>query len=99
MKKLVPSLLLMMALVVPLILFWLLFTHFIFSTIVAALVSIVAGWALNLTWAFSTVNATQEEPAPDNSNFFPIALRFGWACPTVLVFLEWLIWHFTLGSA
>ena len=74
--------LLITALVLPVVLFWLLKSRTRLNGWVAAAISIAAGWTLNLAWA----SAAHESTA--------IAARFGWVCPTVLVALTWLVMRF-----
>ena len=75
--------LLVTALVLPVVLFWLLSSRARLNGLVAAGIAVAAGWALNFAWA----SAAHES--------VPIAARFGWACPAVLVFLTWLVLRFT----
>ena len=74
--------LLIIALVLPVVLFWLLKSHSRLNGWVAATISVAVGWALNFAWA----SAAHESTA--------VAARFGWLCPTVLVALTWLVMHF-----
>jgi len=79
--------LLIIALVLPVVLFWLLKSHSRLSGIVVAVIAVAAGWALNLAWA----SAAHESLA--------IAGAFGWLCPTVLVSITWLVWRFKKSRA
>jgi hypothetical protein len=74
--------LLLTALVLPVALFWLLKSRTRLSDLIAAAVAVVAGWAINLAWA----SVAHES--------IPIAARFGWVCPAVLVLLTWLVLRF-----
>ena len=74
--------LLITALVLPVVLFWLLKSRARLSGFVAAAISVAAGWALNFAWASTAHESTA------------IATRFGWVCPTVLVALTWLVMRF-----
>jgi hypothetical protein len=79
--------LLIAALVLPVVSFWLLKSRFRLGSPVAAAVSIAAGWALNFAWACVAHESTA------------IAGRFGWACPAVLVAITWLVWRFKTQRA
>ncbi|GAB3362030.1 hypothetical protein [Lysobacter tyrosinilyticus] len=76
------TVLLLAALTLPVVLFWLLKSRSRLSGLIAAAFAIAAGWALNLVWAF----AAHESLA--------IAGAFGWICPSILVGLTWLVWRF-----
>lgn len=76
------NVLLVIALGVPVVLFWLLKTRSRLNGWVAAAISIAAGWALNYAWASVAHESTD------------IAARFGWIRPTVLVALTWLVLFF-----
>lgn len=98
MKKLAATVLLTAALVSPVALFWLFLSRADLNILVAATMAVVVGWALNLAWAFTAGKPRHGNPAQAEGDFFAIAARFGWACPSVLVFLTWLVWHFTVRS-
>ena len=85
MEKFATTALLLTALVLPVVLFWLLRSRSRLNGLAAAAIAIATGWALNVAWAFTSQGGTTT---------LSIAMRFGWACPTVLVFLTWLVWHF-----
>jgi putative flippase GtrA len=74
--------LLLTALVLPVVLYWLLRSRVRLSDPIAAGVAVAAGWILNFAWAFAAHESTQ------------IAARFGWICPAVLVLLTWLVLGF-----
>jgi len=76
------TVLLLTALVLPVVLFWLLKSRSRLNVPVVAGIAIAVGWALNLAWA----SAAHESLA--------IAGAFGWVCPAVLVLLTWLVWRF-----
>lgn len=76
------TLLLIAALVLPVVLFWLLRSRTRLSNLTVVFVAVLAGWALNLAWAL----AAQESLA--------IAGALGWVCPAVLVLLAWMGWRF-----
>jgi hypothetical protein len=86
--------LLLAGLTVPIVLFVVLLSRSRLHPLFAAAVAVAAGWLLNVAWAF----AVQETAAKDASNAeagtLAIALGFGWVCPTVLVFLAWLVRRF-----
>jgi hypothetical protein len=98
MKKFTINLLLLTALVLPVVLFWLL-TRLDPNALTAAVIAVAAGWALNVAWAFAAGKATPTHPSQETSNFLSIAARFGWVCPSVLVLLTWLVLRFISGTA
>lgn len=73
------NVLLVIAIVLPVALFWLFKMRSRLNGLVAAAIAVAAGWALNFAWA----SIAHESP--------DIALRFGWICPAVLVALTWLV--------
>lgn len=79
--------LLVTALVLPVALFWLLKSRARMGNPAAVASAVAVGWALNLAWAFAADESTA------------IAAMFGWVCPTVLVFLTWLVWRFVKRRA
>jgi hypothetical protein len=85
MDKFVTTGLLLAALVLPVALFFLLRSRSRLHSLAVAAIAIATGWALNVAWAFSQANTGET---------LSIAMRFGWACPSVLVFLTWLVWRF-----
>ena len=93
--KFAATALLPIALALPVVLFWLLRSRARLSGPFAAAIAGAAGWALNVTWAFV---ATKAQPQA-NEETLSIAMRFGWVCPTVLVFLTWLVWRFKTRRA
>jgi len=76
------TILLLTALVLPIALFWLLKSRTSLSGPIAAAIAVAAGWGLNFAWA----SVAHES--------IPMAARFGWVCPTVLVLLTWLVLGF-----
>jgi hypothetical protein len=86
--------LLLTALVLPVVLFWLLRSRSRFNPQVAAALAVATGWALNVAWAFASQGGAANDPSQTNEDTVSIAMRFGWACPAVLVFLTWLVWRF-----
>jgi len=74
--------LLLLALVLPVALFWLLKSRSRLSGPIVAAIAVAVGWALNVAWA-STAHESLD-----------IAMAYGWACPAVLVAITWLVWHF-----
>ncbi|GAB3362021.1 hypothetical protein [Lysobacter tyrosinilyticus] len=93
MRKFFITLLLIVALALPVALFLLLWPHFHLSALVAAAIAIAAGWALNVAWTFASQSDVSAETSPGSGNTLSIAARFGWACPTVLVLLAWAAWR------
>ncbi|GAB3385051.1 hypothetical protein [Lysobacter fragariae] len=81
------TVLLLTALTLPVVLFWLLKSRSRPGGFIAATIAIASGWALNLAWAF----VAHESVA--------IAAAFGWVCPTILVGLTWLVWRFAKRRA
>jgi len=81
------TVLLLIAFLSPVALFWLLRTRTRLSGLVAAIVAIAAGWALNVAWA----SVAHESLA--------IAGAFGWVCPLVLVLLTWLFLRYAKRRA
>jgi len=81
------TVLLLTALVLPVVLFWLLRSRSRLNVLVVAGIAIAVGWALNLAWA----SAAHQSLA--------IAGAFGWVCPAVLVLLTWLVWRSTKRRA
>lgn len=81
-----PTVLLLVALVAPIALFSLLSPYMHLHVLLAAAISIAAGWALNVAWARSANK--------DDAKTISIATRFGWACPAVFVLVTWLAWRF-----
>jgi hypothetical protein len=95
MKKLIGNFLLVIALVLPVALFLMLYAHGLIATVVA----VAAGWASSVAWAYSAEGSNLEVPADPNQSYVSIAKRFGWACPTVIVLLTWVVWRFLLGHS
>lgn len=81
--------LLLMALVLPVVLFWLLRSRVRLRGMIAAAIAVAAGWALNVAWALVAARDAAQE-----GDTVAIAAGFGWLCPSVLVLLTWLAWHF-----
>jgi predicted membrane-bound spermidine synthase len=91
--------LLLTALAMPVILFWLLRSHSRLNAWVASAIAVAAGWALNVAWAFASQGSTTKGPSQAYGDSISIAMHFGWACPTVLVFLTYLVWRFKARRA
>ena len=87
MTKYAATALLLIALVLPVALFWLLRPHF---HVIAAALAIAIGWALNVAWAYVAHGTLANDASQPEDNTRSIALRFGWICPTVLVLMTWL---------
>ena len=94
MRKVTTNALLLIALALPVVLFWQLGAHAALSTVVAASIAVAAGWALNVAWAFAANKTIVQDASPGNAGNLKIALAFGWACPVVLVLLTWLVLRF-----
>jgi hypothetical protein len=99
MAKFAVTALLLTALLLPVVLFWLLRSRLRMHVLAAAVIAVATGWALNVAWAFASQGSTANDPAQVNGDTLSIAMRFGWACPTVLVFLTWLVWRFKTRRA
>src|SRR5262245_54141067 len=93
MEKFATTALLLTALVLPVVLFWLLRSRSRLNGLAAAAIAIAIGWVLNVAWAFVSQRSTTGDPSLVDGDTLSIAMRFGWACPTVLVFLTWLVWR------
>jgi hypothetical protein len=91
MRKVAATVLLLIALVLPVLLFWQLGSHSSMSGLVAGAIAVAAGWMLNMAWAFATQAGGLSQPSTGN---LKIAAAFGWVCPTVLVALTWLVVRF-----
>jgi len=91
MRTIATHLMLLAALVLPVASF-LLLLRMDRGALLPAVVSIAAGWALNVIWA-GTADPRNGE------NYRSIATRFGWACPAVLVFATWAVRHFAFSAA
>ncbi|UHQ24882.1 hypothetical protein LVB77_09485 [Lysobacter sp. 5GHs7-4] len=83
----------MTALVLPVLLFLWLKARGRLSGRVAAAIAVASGWALNVAYAYRVRSAASASEIAQTEGFVGIAALFGWACPTVLVLLTWLIWH------
>ena len=94
MKNFAAIALLLAALALPVVLFWLLRSRSRLHGLASAAIAVATGWALNVAWAFASQGSTANDPSQVNGDTVSIAMRFGWACPTVLVFLTWLVWRF-----
>jgi hypothetical protein len=99
MERFAATALLLTAVLLPVVLFWLLRSRSRWNGLAAAAIAVATGWALNVAWAYVSQGSTTNDPSPVNGDTLSIALRFGWACPTVLVFLTWLVWHFKTRRA
>ena len=90
MEKFAVTALLLIALALPVVLFWFLRSRFRLGVLFAAGIAIAAGWAFNVAYAFAVRTL---DPSQVDGSTLTIATAFGWVCPTVLVFLTWLIWR------
>ena len=91
--------LLFTALASPVVLFWLLRSRSRLNGWVATAIAVATGWALNVAWALASQGSATNDPTQANGDTLSIAMQFGWACPTVLVFLTWLVWRFKARRA
>ena len=94
MKKFSTTALLLTALLLPVVLYLLLRSRSRLNGLAAAAIAVATGWALNVAWALASQGGTTNVSSQVSGDTLSIALRFGWACPTVLVLITWLIWHF-----
>ena|SRR6516162_1639174 len=94
MKKFATTTLLLTALLLPVVLFWLLRSRSHLNGLAAAAIAVATGWVLNVAWAFASQAGTTGVSLQVSGDTLSIAKRFGWVCPTVLVFITWLVWHF-----
>ena len=94
MGKNTATLLLIMALALPIVLFWQLGSHHALGGLLAAAVAVAAGWALNVAWAVAARRTAAGDSSHVDGGTLKIAAAFGWACPLVLVFLTWLVLRF-----
>jgi hypothetical protein len=92
MGKTATNLVLLAALLLPVAAFLLLFSRLNLSVLLSAAISIALGWLLNVIWA----NAA--DPRNDE-NYRSVALRFGWACPAVLVLATWAVLRFVFNAS
>jgi hypothetical protein len=95
MEKFATTALLLTALLLPVVLFWLFRSRSRLNGLAAAAIAVATGWALNVAWAF----VATKNPPQANEDTLSIAMRLGWACPTVLVLLTWLVWRFKTRRA
>lgn len=93
MRKHFTTLLLVAALLLPVLIFLSLWIPSHASAPVAAALAIATGWALNVAWAFASRGGAPGLPSSDEARTLSIAVRFGWACPAVLVLLSWGAWR------
>ena len=91
MTKFSTTALLLTALLLPVVIFWLLRSRSQMHGLAAAGIAVATGWALNVVWAFASQAGTANVSS-QVSGTLSIAMRFGWACPTILVLVTWLIW-------
>ena len=90
MAKFTATGLLLTALALPVLLFWQLDSRWLLSALAAGAIAVAAGWILNVIWAYaSQATATQAD-----NRTLRIAAALGWVCPSVLVFLTWLVLRF-----
>ena len=99
MEKFAVTALLLTALALPVVLFWLLRSRSRLNALIAAAIAVATGWALNVAWAFASQGSSANDPSQANGDTLSIAMQFGWACPTVLVLLTWLVWRFKTRRA
>ena len=91
MKSPLAIVLLLAALAAAVALFLLLASQVHLNAWLAAAVAVAAGWALNVAWAMAVEKADAKRSPDARGNTLAVATRFGWACPSVLVLLAWLV--------
>ena len=91
MKSPLAIVLLLAALAAPVALFLLLASQVHLNGWLAAAVAVAAGWALNVAWAMAVEKADAKQSPDARGNTLAVATRFGWACPSVLVLIAWLV--------
>lgn len=92
MENFAATLVLILALVLPVVLF-LLLRRTRLNGLVSAAIAIAAGWALNIAYFSLAPDTTAVNASQVNADNLAIAVSFGWVCPAVLVFLTWLVWR------
>lgn len=90
---------LLTALAMPVVLFWMLRSRSRLNGLIAAAIAVATGWALNVAWALASRESSANDPSEASGDTLSIAMQFGWACPAVLVFLSWLAWRFKTRRA
>ena len=90
MGKIPVNAVLVTALVLPVLLFWQLDAHTSFGFAAAAAIAVIAGWLLNVIWAFAALKASTQGLPQNDNRMLKIAAAFGWFCPVILVALTWL---------
>ena len=91
--------LLLIALATPIASFWWLAGRVHVAAPLAAAAAVALGWALSVAWALASRQAALEAAMGIDGDTLPIALKFGWFCPSVLVAVTWLVFHFTRAAA
>jgi hypothetical protein len=81
------NIVLLIAIAVPIVVFWTTRARFDWKVWKSAALAIVLGWAMNVIWASMAQNAPT---APADSDLMTIAVGFGWICPLLLVAMTWL---------
>jgi len=56
---------------------------------VAALVAVILGWSLSMSWARAAGSAALSGDQVERAQALKVAVRFGWICPALLVGLTW----------
>ncbi|RDZ28040.1 hypothetical protein [Lysobacter silvisoli] len=85
--------LLLVALMLPVTMFLLLKLRTRMRGLLAAAVSVAAGWAFNVAYAYAVQTTASPDASQSTEGYVGIAALFGWACPTVLVLVTWLVLH------
>jgi hypothetical protein len=93
------TVLLLVALALPVVLFLVFRPRSRTRRLLAAAVAIAAGWAFNVAFVVASEAMAANHAAPPEPSNLAIAANFGWACPLVLVLVTWLAWHVATRGA
>ena len=67
-EKFAATALLLTALLVPVVLFWLLRSRSRLNGLAAAAIAVATGWALNVAWAFASQASATKDPSQVNGD-------------------------------
>jgi hypothetical protein len=70
MEKFATTALLLTALLLPVVLFWLLRSRSRLNGLAAAAIAVATGWALNVAWAFTSQGSTTNDPSQVNGDIY-----------------------------
>jgi hypothetical protein len=83
--------LLLMAILLPVVLFWLLRSRSRLNGLTAAAIAVATGWALNVVWAYVSQGSTTSDPSQVNGDTLSIACASAGRAPRS--------WCFSPGSS